>query len=105
MGVVVYLFALTIPGLAIALVILGVIDVTLFRRGGTRLLGGRRVAGATPAAYDEASALFSPGKRLELEQRHTSSLLRQSPDDGAPPTVRLDLDRGTAWVTRPPPTG
>ena len=100
-----YLFALTIPGLAIGLVVLGVVDVTLFRRRGTRLANRRRRAGAAPVAYDEAASFFAPGKRLELEQRHTASLMRQTPDDGAPPRTRLDLDRGTARLASPTPRG
>lgn len=91
-----YLFALTIPGLATALVVLGVVDVMLVRHRGTRLLGRGRAAAFAPVAYDEATALFTPGKRLELEERHSVSMLRQAPDDGAPPRSRLDLDRGTA---------
>ena len=91
-----FLFALTIPGLATALVVLGIVDVMLFRRRGARLLGRTSRPGAAPAAYDEAGAFFEPGKRVELDQRHSTSLIRQTLDDGAPPRTRLDLDRGTA---------
>jgi hypothetical protein len=95
-----YLFALTIPGLAVALVVLGAADVLLHRRSGRRLLGSRRRVGAIPVAYDEAAALFAPGKRIELEQRQSVELLRQTEDDGRTLTA-VDLDRGVARVVRP----
>jgi hypothetical protein len=93
-----YVFAMTIPGLAIALIVLGAVDVALFRRRGRRIFGSRRRSGAAPVAYDEAAALFTPGKRLELEQRQSASLLRETPDDGAPAATAIDLIAGTARI-------
>ena len=94
-----FLFALTIPGLAVTLVLLGTLDLLVFRRFGARLLGERGTR-AAPAAYDEAAAVFHPGKRLELDQRQTTALLRQTADEGAPPRVSVDLYRGTAVIRR-----
>jgi hypothetical protein len=93
-----YVFAMTIPGLAIVLVILGLLDVVLFRRSGSRLIGPRRARRAAPTAYDEAAAFFAPGKRIELEARQSEALMRETFDDGAPPTTEVDLEAGTARI-------
>jgi Family of unknown function (DUF6191) len=100
--IVAFAFALTIPGLAVGLVVLGVVDVVLFRRRGRRLLRrhGSRDSSIAPVAYDEAAAFFMPGKRTELEVRQAASMLRDHPDDGAPPTTAVDLERGTVVVRR-----
>jgi hypothetical protein len=99
-----YAFALTIPGLAVALVVLGVVDVVLFRRQGRRLLGSRDRRRAVPVAYDEAAAFLAPAKRVELEERQSRSLVRDTVDDGAGPRgrarVRVDLDAGRALLSR-----
>jgi len=97
-GGVAFAFALTIPGLAVGLVVLGVIDVMFFRRRGRRLLPrhGSRDVSVVPVAYDEAAAFFTPGKRTELRQRQVESMLRDDPDGGAPPTTIVDLELGTA---------
>jgi Family of unknown function (DUF6191) len=100
-----FAFAMTIPGLAVALVVLGAVDVVIFRRSGGRLFARARNPRAVPVAYDEAAAFFTPSKRIELEQRQSSSLLRQSPDDGAPPRTRIDFDAGTARLPAPPSAG
>jgi len=102
-GDMVFAFALTIPGLAVGLVVLGVVDVMIFRRRGRRLLRrhGSRDASVAPVAYDEAAAFFMPGKRTELEQRQSAAMLRDDPEGGAPPTTTVDLELGTAVVSHP----
>jgi hypothetical protein len=96
-----YAFALTIPELAVALVVLEVVDVLLFRRRGQRLLGfrgsGQRAA---PVAYDEVAAFLTPAKRVELEERQSRSLVRDTVEDGAGSRTRVDLDAGRVVLAR-----
>jgi hypothetical protein len=96
-----YAFALTIPGLAVGLVLLGLADLVLFRRTGRRLLRGSRHGRVAPTAYDEATAFFAPGKRFELEERQTASVVVDGTEQRAPGTTTVDLAGGTARVTRP----
>jgi hypothetical protein len=49
---------------------------------------------------NELTAVFYGTKRIELEHRDSWSILREDDAQGAPPTVGVDLDRGT--VTLPP---
>lgn len=94
------LFAMTIPGLAVALFVLAVVDRVLHRRG-RRLVGGDRGAGST--GIDELTALMYAGKRAELDQRATATLLREDVGEGAP--LRVDPATGRATVRVPGPTG
>ncbi|PPK62547.1 hypothetical protein CLV40_1349 [Actinokineospora auranticolor] len=60
---------------------------------GTRL-PWRRGKGTPVAAagFDELGAVFSGGKREEMEYRKMSLVLRDDEDDGAPPRGSVDLD-------------
>ncbi|MBV2156283.1 DUF6191 domain-containing protein [Kitasatospora sp. SUK 42] len=45
---------------------------------------------------DELHALFSPGKRVQIEQRREQLSRRDDTQVGAPPHFGVDLDRGVA---------
>ena len=79
------LFAVTIPGLAVALVVVAAVDLVLRRRRGRRLPDGRPTTGAT--GIDEFGALLYAGKRMELDNRASVALLREEDDAGGPPRV------------------
>jgi len=80
-----------IPALVIVLFALRALD-HLRRRCGR---SGPRLA----AVYaDELTAVFYGTKRIELDHRDSTSMMREEQAQGAPPRVRVDLDRGTATV-------
>ncbi|MGH3859745.1 DUF6191 domain-containing protein [Actinokineospora sp.] len=50
--------------------------------------------------FEELDAFFSGGKRLELEDRKSQSLMRDDEESGAPPHPRVDLDGGPVRMVR-----
>jgi hypothetical protein len=49
---------------------------------------------------EELHALFSPGKRIQIEQRRDQLALRDDAQTGAPPHFGVDLERGVAVLPR-----
>jgi hypothetical protein len=67
------------------------------------LIRGRRGKSGTPftATYvDELTAVFYGTKRMELEHRKSTAMMRHEDAQGAPPRVGVDLDRGVVVVRR-----
>jgi hypothetical protein len=58
----------------------------------------RRDTPVSSTGFDLLHAALSPGKRSELDQRHTEELVRDEQDESAPPRSRLDLDAGVAYL-------
>jgi Family of unknown function (DUF6191) len=95
------LFALTLPGLVVLLVALGVAE-SLWSRPGRRSPVFRRERHALSAGgLDVFSASLAPGRAVDLEQQRAREILRDDVDDGAPPYGRIDLDRGVAYLDVP----
>jgi hypothetical protein len=96
-------FFMTIPGLAIGLILLAVLDragLWLHGRSGLPWFrNGHRPAHA--AGLDELQSVFHSGTRHAVERRRAELILREDEDDGAPPLVRVDLDQGRILITRP----
>lgn len=89
------LLAMTLPGLLIALTILGVLELTRAKsthRHGTAMAS---------TGFDILQEALYPSKRYELEQREHESLVYEEDAEGAPPRSRIDLDRGTAHLRLP----
>ena len=101
--VVALVFFMTIPGLAVCLVVLAALDrfgVWLHGRSGLPWYrDGHRPAPA--AGLDELQAVFHPANRHPIERRRAELMFRDDEHDGAPPRVRVDLDTGRAVI---PPT-
>ncbi|MER7765281.1 DUF6191 domain-containing protein [Kitasatospora sp. NPDC096140] len=57
---------------------------------------GPGVAGLGAGGLDELHALFSPGKRIQVEQKKERLALRDDAQAGSPPHFGVDLDRGVA---------
>jgi hypothetical protein len=89
-----FVIAMSLPGLVLLLVVVAAVEG--FRN---RL---RRADELTPTAgtgVQELEAFFSATKRAEIETRASVSLMRDDEQrSGAPPRVRIDLDRGTATI-------
>jgi hypothetical protein len=85
-----FLWAMSLPGLVVALFVLAAIE-----RFTGRLPWRRRRPPASAVGLDEMTALFYATKHHELQQRHTELMLRDDAEDGAggPPRLRFELDR------------
>ncbi|MFD7447663.1 DUF6191 domain-containing protein [Kitasatospora sp. NPDC059827] len=68
------------------------------RRERTLGAGG---GGGGGGVLGEMHALFSPGKRIQVEQRREQTSRRDDTLAGAPPHFGVDLDRGEAVLRRP----
>lgn len=94
-------FFLSLPGLAVALVVLAAVDrLGVWARGRSGLpwfRDGRRPASAP--ALDELQAMFHATKRHSIEQHKLELVLRDDEHDGAPPRVRVDLAACRAVIT------
>jgi hypothetical protein len=79
------LFALSLPGLVCLLVVLAAVE-RLGRWGNSRavLPWRRKDAPLAGTGLEELHALLSGGKRLEVEERASRSLMRDEEGDGAP---------------------
>jgi Family of unknown function (DUF6191) len=91
------LWAMSLPGLVVLLVVLAALERFGWWAGNRSWLPWRKKLEGTPisaAGFDELDAFMSAGKRDELDQRNHSLMMRQEQDDGAPPLVDVDLDRG-----------
>jgi hypothetical protein len=91
-------FALTLPGLVVLLVLVAFADQLVLRVRGRGLVPWRRDTPVSSTGFDLLHAALSPGKRSELDQRHTEELVRDEQDESAPPRSRLDLDAGVAYL-------
>lgn len=90
------LFALTLPGLVSLLIALAAVERFAAWTGRTLLPWRRGRTTVSAVGFDELTATFYAGKRLELDQRNVELMLRDDQRDGAPPRGGIDLDRGTA---------
>jgi hypothetical protein len=95
-------FFMTIPGLAVGLILLAALDragLWLHGRSGLPWFrSGHRAAHA--AGLDELQSVFYSGTRHAVERRRVELVLRDDEHGGAPPLVRVDLDTGQALITR-----
>jgi hypothetical protein len=82
------LFTLTLPGLVILLVSVAAVE-RFGRWFGRSWLPWRRSTRAHISAggFDELTACFYAGKRIELEQRTVHQVLAIDDHDGAPPAM------------------
>lgn len=91
-------FALTLPGLAVLLLVVAFVDQAMLRLRGRGIVPWRRDTQVSSTGFDLLLAALSPGKQDELDQRHTEELVRDDEEDGAPPRSRVDLDDGVAYL-------
>ncbi|MEV6364578.1 DUF6191 domain-containing protein [Nocardia asteroides] len=103
-------FAMTIPGLALLLILLALLEVVVNRLTGTRILPWtRKRTGPAVAAtgFEHLTAMFQGSKHHEFEQRQSTLMHRETPSEGAPPRDRVDLTGGSAQLVArapaPPP--
>jgi hypothetical protein len=88
-----FLVAMSLPGLVLLLVVVAAVEAFRNRRRDGELIP------ATGTGVQELEAFFSATKRAENETRASVSLMRDDEQEtGAPPRVRIDLERGTATI-------
>jgi hypothetical protein len=97
-----FVFFMSLPGLAVALVMLAALDRLGWWLHGRSMLpwyrDGRRPASAV--GFDELQAVLHSGARHAIERRKVELILRDDERDGAPPRVRVDLDAGRVVIIR-----
>jgi hypothetical protein len=83
------LFAVTLPGLVVLLVVLAATEQVLARAGRRSVLTRHRRPDLSAAGMDVLAASMSPGKQHELDQRRVEELIRDDEATGA--RSRIDL--------------
>jgi Family of unknown function (DUF6191) len=89
------LWAMSLPGLVVMLVVLAALERFGLWAGNRSWLPWRRKREGTPvsaAGFEELDAFFGAGKRHELDERNHSLVLREDEEEGAPPLMKIDLD-------------
>ena len=92
------LFALTLPGLVVLLVVLAAFEHAWSRLGRRSRLHGRERHALSAGGLDVFSAALAPGRAVDLEQQRVREMRRDDVEDGAPPYGRIDLDSGVAYL-------
>ncbi|WP_431970696.1 DUF6191 domain-containing protein [Nocardia sp. bgisy134] len=101
------LLAMTIPGLALLLILLAFAEVLWNRLTGSRFLPWTKRRSGHPVAatgFEEVTAAFQGSKHYEFEQRQTTLMHRETKSDGAPPRDEVDLITGAARLVRRSPS-
>ena len=92
------LFALTLPGLVVLLVVLASLEHAWSRFGRRSRLHGSERHALSAGGLDVFSAALVPGRAVDLEEQRARELRRDDVEDGAPPSGRVDLDSGVAYL-------
>ncbi|MER8183314.1 DUF6191 domain-containing protein [Kitasatospora sp. NPDC094015] len=97
-------WAMSIPGLVCALVLVGLVDQLALRASRTRWIpwrGTGREGQISATGFEQLHAQFASGKQHELDQRRSTLMLRDEEGEGAPPRSTVDLAAGTAVLRVP----
>jgi hypothetical protein len=78
------LFAMTLPGVVVLLLLVAVVEHLAARRGRPGPVTRRRRHGLSASGLDAFSAVLVPGKADELAERAVQEQLRDDDGDGAP---------------------
>ena len=92
------LFALTLPGLVVLLVVVATVEHVWSRFGRRSPVYRRERHALSAGGMDVFSAALFPGKAVDLEQQRVREMTRDDVADGAPPYGRIDLDSGVAYL-------
>ena len=91
------LFALTLPGLIVLLVVLATVEHAWSRLGRPSPLHGRARHAVSAGGMGVFSAALFPGKALDLEEQRVRDMRRDEVEDSAPPVMDLDSS-GVAYI-------
>jgi hypothetical protein len=95
------LFALTLPGLVVLLVVVATVEHLWSRLGRRSPVYGRERHALSAGGMDVFSAALFPGKAVDLEEQRVREMTRDDVADGAPPYGRIELDSGVAHLDVP----
>jgi hypothetical protein len=88
--------AMTLPTLVIALILLGIFELSISRRRGDK--HGTALSGVS---FEVLEAAFHPAKHHQIDERESQSLMREEQGEGAPPFSTVDLAAGRARLVLP----
>ncbi|MCJ0904470.1 DUF6191 domain-containing protein [Rhodococcus sp. ARC_M6] len=91
-------FALTLPGLLVLLILFACAETLWNRLTGGRALPwtrGRTSRPVSAAGFEEVAALFQGSKHHEFEQRQSALMHREDDAEGEPAWVAVDTDTNT----------
>lgn len=95
---------MTIPGLAILIMVVAFADTAYRKATGRTALPWMSTDEDRRAAVigmEQFDAVFSPAKRLEFEQRQSVLMHKENPGDGSPGGIDIDLSSGKARLRKP----
>ncbi|MGY1621001.1 DUF6191 domain-containing protein [Geodermatophilus sp. SYSU D00965] len=95
------LLSLTLPGLVLLLVVLGVAESVWARLGRRSPVTRHSRHALSAGGLDVFSAALAPGREVDLEQQRVQRTRREDAEEGAPPFSRVDLDAGVAVLVVP----
>ncbi|NMD61316.1 UNVERIFIED_ORG: hypothetical protein FNL38_102294 [Nocardia globerula] len=97
-------FAMSLPGLLVLLVVFAAAETLWNRLTGGRVLPwnrGRATRPVSAAGFEEVAALFQGSKHHEFEQRQSALMHREDGSDGDPPWVFVDPESNKVVLRRP----
>ena len=92
------LFALTLPGLVVLLVVVATLEHAWSRLGRRSPVYRRERHALSAGGIDVFSAALVPGKAIDIAEQRVREMTRDDVADGAPPYGRIDLDSGVAYL-------
>jgi hypothetical protein len=95
---------LSLPGLFWLLAFVTALErLGLWFSGASWLPWRRRRVGmpVSTAGFDQVAMVLDAGKHRELEQRRTTSMMREGHEEGAPPHTTVDLDANMIRLVTP----
>ena len=92
------LFALTLPGVVVLLVVIAVVEQFAARRGRRGVVSRTRRRALSAGGLDVFSSALMPGREVDLEAQRSREILADDVEQGGPPRDRIDRDRGTAYL-------
>lgn len=101
-----WLLAMTLPGLVLLLTLLAAVErfgLWAQERSWLPWMKKRPGMSISSAGFDELTATLQGAKRIELDYRQSSLMLRDDEADGAPPRTTVDLDEGVVRIVPPGP--
>ena len=80
------LFALSLPGLVIVIIAIGVYQLIRSK------ITGKKRPGAASAGFNLLDVVLKPGSEHRIAEQESKKLKLQEADDGAPPFSKFDID-------------
>ena len=92
------LFALTLPGVVLLLVVVAVVEQFASRRGRRGLVSRTRRRALSAGGLDVFSSALMPGREADLEAQRSRQIIADDVEQGGPPRDRVDRGRGVAYL-------